>query len=235
MKSIIKKYATMLLKGRVMMFSIWIAGDSTASSKKLDKRPESGWGEYLGEYLSQDIIIRNLAENGRSTTSFIREGKLDLIDQGIQKNDILLIQFGHNDQKSIDPNRYADVNHAYPNQLKHMIEVALKHDALPVCLTPITRRDFVDGVLNENTHLGYPMAMKKLCHQEGIMLIDLFKITQDLLTDLGEEASTSLFLHLKPGESPNYPHGVMDNTHLNETGARLIASIIALHIKKIRA
>jgi len=235
MKSIIKKYATMLLKGRVMMITIWIAGDSTASIKKPEKRPEYGWGEYLGEYLSQDILIRNLAENGRSTTSFIKEGKLDIIDQGIQKGDLLLIQFGHNDQKWMDPNRYADVNHAYPNQLKHMIEVAIKHDAIPICLTPITRRDFVDGILNEKTHQEYPNAMRRLAHKERVMLIDMFSITQELLTNMGEEASKSLFLHLEPLESPNYPSGVMDNTHLNETGARRVASIIASHIEKIRA
>jgi lysophospholipase L1-like esterase len=229
------KYATMMKKGRVIMISIFIAGDSTASIKKEEKRPEYGWGEFLSHTLSFDATIQNLAENGRSSKSFIDEGRLKIIDQEIQENDLLLIQFGHNDQKSMDPSRYANVRTDYPNHLKLMIDVARKHHAIPVLLTSITRRDFIGGILNENTHGGYPDAMRELAHREGVLLIDLFKITQQLISDMGEEASTSLFLHLEPHESIHYPNGIKDNTHLNEQGAKLIASIISSHLEKIRA
>lgn len=214
------------------MQTIWIAGDSTASVKKTDKRPESGWGEYLFEFLHPSITIKNLAENGRSSKSFIDSGILNMIDQGICPGDILLIQFGHNDQKISDSNRYADVQTDYPKNIKLMIDVARKHGATPICLTPITRRDFIHGNLNKHTHLGYPDAMKAVAIQEGVQLIDLFSITQSLLTELGEEKSKLLFLHLNPGESMNYPLGITDNTHLNINGARKIASIVASQIIK---
>lgn len=214
---------------------IWIAGDSTASNKSPDKRPESGWGEHLERYMNSTFVIENVAENGRSSKSFIDEGRLDFIEKHLEENDFLLIQFGHNDQKVDDPKRYADPYNDYPRNLMKFVDVARRHGAIPVLMTPITRRHFIGGQLNPLTHLDYPQAVRMLAQEENIYLIDLFKLTQDIVKDMGEEASTSLFLHLSPGVSKNYPHGIIDNTHLNRNGAERIASIIAEHLKKIRA
>ncbi|MDO9628774.1 MAG: hypothetical protein Q7I99_02635 [Acholeplasmataceae bacterium] len=85
------------------MPKLYIAGDSTASIKQDDKRPETGWGECLHEFVTPNIEIVNYAQNGKSTKSFIEEGLLDQIDKEIKEDDYLLIQFGHNDQKIEDP------------------------------------------------------------------------------------------------------------------------------------
>jgi lysophospholipase L1-like esterase len=214
------------------MISIWIAGDSTASPKRIEKRPEYGWGEYLSAYLGDGYQVFNHAENGRSTKSFIAEGRLDVIEKEIQSGDILLIQFGHNDQKMTDLSRYADAQSDYPRHLKKYIDVARRKGAMPILLTPVTRCDFKDGILNINTHQDYPNAMKDLAKREHVKCIDLFAITQQTLSPLGPDHAVSYFLHLNPGDSLNYPSGIKDLTHLNEKGARWIASIIADHLKK---
>ncbi len=213
------------------MMRIWIAGDSTASIKKAEKRPEYGWGECLSAYLGDEYLVFNHAENGRSTKSFLDEGRLDVISQGIKAGDLLLIQFGHNDQKSEDLNRYADARNDYPRNLNIFIDVARRHGAIPILLTSISRCDFKDGLLNPLTHQDYPKAMKALAKQENVMCIDLFEITQRKLSALGPDQAKTYFLHLNPGDSIHYPLGIKDNTHLNENGARYIASIIADVIK----
>jgi lysophospholipase L1-like esterase len=220
------------LKGCVFMTTIWIAGDSTASAKTAEKRPEYGWGECLGQYFGDQYLIQNRAENGRSTKSFIDEGKLDMIDHFIKPFDILLIQFGHNDQKKDDPHRYAEAYTDYVSNLKSFVEVAKRHDATPILLTPISRCDFKDGKINSFTHQEYPNAMKEFAQLEHVLCIDLFEITQQKLMEVGSHQAQSYFLHLNPGDSPNYPSGVKDNTHLNEQGAHWIASIIFNHLKK---
>ncbi len=81
------------------MPTIHIAGDSTAAEKDENKRPETGWGEKISAYFSPEIQINNQAKNGRSTKSFIQEGRLARLASQFQPNDFLFVQFGHNDQK----------------------------------------------------------------------------------------------------------------------------------------
>jgi lysophospholipase L1-like esterase len=64
-------------------------------------------------------------------------------------------------------------------------------------------------------------------------VIDLDKLSRDLLQQFGEEQSKHLFLQLQPGEHPNYPAGRDDNTHFNELGARKIAQIVLQQLRSI--
>jgi len=48
----------------------------------------------------------------------------------------------------------------------------------------------------------------------------------------GVEGSKSLFLQLKPGENPNYPKGVEDNTHFVPKGAEEMAKLIIEGIRE---
>ena len=214
------------------MPTIYIIGDSLAATKLEEKKPETGWGECLNAFIPEVYTIENLAVNGRSTKSFIDENRLDAIDQKIQKNDLLLIQFGHNDQKKEDPLRYTDPYSTYIENLQVMIALAQKHQAKPILITPISRRIFVyDNVLDGETLGDYPMMMKHLAQTHKIPLIDIFQTSQAIVSSLGPEGSKRLFLHLNPGEHPNYPDGVSDNTHLSPEGAMLFASLIALELK----
>ncbi|MCQ2537836.1 MAG: hypothetical protein MJ124_05510, partial [Lachnospiraceae bacterium] len=76
---------------------IFYAGDSTAAQKKDCYYPETGIGQMLPLFFNENVTIHNHAINGRSTKSFIDEGRLERIDKEIREGDYLFIQFGHND------------------------------------------------------------------------------------------------------------------------------------------
>jgi len=215
------------------MPKLYIAGDSTASIKLDIKKPETGWGEFLDEFITPNIEVVNYAQNGKSTKSFITEGLLDRIDHEIQEDDYLLIQFGHNDEKLEDPSRYTDPRTEYKENLMRFILIAKKHQAIPILLTSITRRKFKDEKLEKHTVGEYPTQMKEFAREHQILLMDTYKITHQIISDAGVEYSKKFYLHLKPGESINYPDGITDDTHLSPFGARMIASLIAVELKKI--
>ncbi len=75
--------------------------------------------------------------------------------------------------------------------------------------------------------------VRSVATEQKVFLVDLDKKSQELYQQLGEEHSKLLFLHLKPGEHPNYPEGKDDNTHFNELGARMIAQIVLKEIKAL--
>lgn len=210
------------------MPTIYLAGDSTAARKQDCKRPETGWGECLHLFLSERYIIENFAENGRSAKSFIASGALDLIASKIQEGDVLLIQFGHNDQKQEDPLRYSDAEGEYRDLLLKFVEVARSKNALPVLLSSISRRKYLaTGKADPYNHLDYPLSCRELALDYGVPFIDMHKRTLRLLDELREKGSKALYLHLEKGEHPNYPEGIADNSHLNRYGAMVVASMIA--------
>ncbi|PSL34126.1 hypothetical protein CLV60_101495 [Dyadobacter jiangsuensis] len=69
---------------------------------------------------------------------------------------------------------------------------------------------------------------------QKVPLIDLDKRSQALLQNMGVENSKLLFLHLMPGENPNYPAGKEDNTHFNELGARKMAQLVLVDLKALK-
>lgn len=214
------------------MTSIFIAGDSTAAKKEASVRPETGWGEKIGLFFDQNVLIKNKAKNGRSSKSFIEEGRLAEIEKEIQPGDYLFIQFGHNDQK-IQEDRGTKPFGDYLAFLTQYIEVAQKQQACPVLLTSISRRDYlVDGKLNNETLGQYPEAMRMLASKLDVPCLDLFKITQEWLADFEIEETKEFFLHSQSNRLPNYPNGVIDNTHLSDLGAYCVASLVAQTIEK---
>lgn len=153
------------------------------------------------------------------------------MEETLQKQDICLIQFGHNDQKKEDLNRYT-TRDEYQGYLKRFVDLIKQKEAIPILLSSITRRHFIEGLINKNTLGEYPSYMKEFAEKEGIIFINMFQITQSYLQLIGEEASKKLYLHLKPSEHENYPQGVTDDTHLNEFGAKFIARMIVNELKK---
>lgn len=217
--------------------TIFIAGDSTAEIKTKSERPESGWGEFLSDYFNDSVKIKNYAMGGRSTKSFLDQNRFQPILNEMKPGDYLLIQFGHNDQKQDDTERYTDPQSTYQNNLKWFIKETQRKNATPVLLTSISRRVFKDGHI-DHTSLGeYPVAMRKVAEEEDITLIDMHQLSIQLLNKLGQEDSKELFLHLKENDFENYPEGLIDNTHFSEIGAKTFAHIIAQelgnHIKEI--
>ena len=145
------------------MNRIFWAADSTVQTNKITTYPQTGIGQVFSLYVRDDITIVNHAKNGRSTKSFMDEGRLQKISEQIGAGDYLFIQFGHNDEKSEDPTRYTEPFSAFMENLEIYIEVARKHGAYPVLITPLERRCFVDDKhLGIGAHSDYVAAMKQL-------------------------------------------------------------------------
>jgi lysophospholipase L1-like esterase len=216
-----------------MVKRIFWAGDSTVKHNRINSYPQTGIGQVMNLYLKPEIEIHNYAENGRSTKSFIDEGRLKLIEEALQEGDILLIQFGHNDQKDEEA-RYTEPFGTYQENLKKFIKVAREKNAFPVLITPLYRRFFdEEGKLEEHVHMEYPKAMLEVAKKYEVSCIDLCESSRQLLITTGDIASRKWFMHLQPNEFSNYPEGLLDNTHLRHEGAVVMAGLVAEGFKML--
>jgi lysophospholipase L1-like esterase len=212
---------------------VYLAGDSTLAQKTSDKRPETGWGEYLGiQFDNSKIRIDNHAQNGRSTKSFIDEGRWQTIVERLRKGDYVFIEFGHNDEKNVDPKRYAAAHTDYRNNLIRFVTDVRARNAFPVLLTPVVRRRFNEKGEFFDTHGEYPSVVREVAAEYKVPLIDMQRKSESLVRNLGVEDSKKLFLILRAGEHPNYPNGNDDNTHFSAFGAEQMARLAADEIRE---
>ena len=202
--------------------SWFLCGDSTMCDYKPELAPRTGWGQAL-RALVVGAHVQNCASSGRSSKSFIDERRLEVIVPCLRPGDLLLIQFGHNDEKP-DEARATRPEDTYPAYLSQYIDAALAHGAQPVLLTSIARRHFDERGELLSTHGAYPDAMRALAKRRGVPLIDMERETEALLRALGPEGSKALFNWQRPGH-PHYPDGVQDDTHLCLTGAVRLAQL----------
>lgn len=208
--------------------TVWMIGDSTMAIKSQNKYPETGWGVPFAFLFKENVMVKNHAINGRSTKSFKKEGLWKEVYDNVKAGDYVFIQFGHNDEK-VDKLTVGVTPEQFEANLREYVELVKAKNAYPILLTPIARRKFEDGKLQE-THGVYGSIACVLGKKIGVPCIDMRKTTNELLSSLGEEESKSLFLHLGEGHE-NYPKGVTDNTHLNELGAERIAGLVARELK----
>ena len=209
--------------------TVWMIGDSTMAIKSKNKFPETGWGMPFADMFNEKVIVQNHAKNGRSTKSFKNEGLWKNVYDNVQKGDYVFIQFGHNDEK-VDKPSVGVTPEEFEANLREYVELAQAKKAKPILLTPIARRKFENGILQE-THGLYADVSCVLAKKMNVPCIDMRTITNAMLTQMGEQASKSLFLHLEAG-NVNYPKGVSDNTHLNTVGAQKVAELVVQEIKR---
>ena len=211
---------------------IFIASDSTAQDYKPEKYPQSGWGTML-RCAVPGVTVENRAIGGRSTNSFIREGRLDTIATDLRKGDTLLIQFGHTDASIDKPERYTTIDQ-YKANLHRMLDVAKAAGAKAVILTPVARRDFKAGV-EQPSFPTYAAAAREVATATRTPLIDLGKASQAMVQAAGPDAAKALYLHYDGAAgAPGFPNGVSDDTHFSELGARRIADLVAVGLKATR-
>lgn len=195
------------------MAKIFYLGDSTAAFNGPETYPQTGMSQGLMELVAVEVV--SLAKNGRSTKSFLEEGLFAPAQESMLPGDLVLIQFGHNDEKP-DPARHTDPDTTYKENLSFFIREARSHGALPVLVTPIARRLFdEEGRFLPGSHGAYPEAVRKLGQAENVPVIDLTSTTEAFLARLGDEASKMLFM---------WP---IDNTHLKPAGAAKMAEFLA--------
>lgn len=213
--------------------TVYIAGDSTVQTYDDYWRPEAGWGQMIPRFFSSDVSFKNHAIGGRSTKSFINEGRLDNILREIKPNDFFLIQFGHNDATISIPERYASVPD-YKNYLKTYINGARQRGATPILVTPVGRRDFNASTGKFNVSFPeYVQGMKEVAAEMNIDVVDLSARSVAYYDTIGPEGSLSVFLHTDPGVYTAFPNGSQDNTHFQEYGAIQLARLVSDEIKNL--
>jgi lysophospholipase L1-like esterase len=203
------------------MTTVHYIGDSTVARNNIHSYPQTGMSQALSLYLKESVTVRSYAKNGRSTKSFLDEGRFGPVEAAMEPGDFLFIQFGHNDEKD-DPARHTDPETTFRENLKLFIRTARERGAKPVLLTPIARRLFDEaGNFRPGSHGAYPDAMRALAIDEDVPLIDLTEMTERFLPQLGDEPSKPLFMWPK------------DNTHLKPEGAVKMAGFVAEGLRQL--
>ena len=209
------------------VITIFMIGDSTMADKSLTGgNPERGWGQMLPGYLSEEIRVDNHAVNGRSSKSFIDEGRWEKVISQVKKGDYVFIQFGHNDEKS-DPKRYTAPGSTFDENLKRFVNETRAKGGIPVLFNSIVRRNFgtADGNQLIDTHGAYLDSPRNVAKELGVAFVDMNKVTHDLVEDMGPVESKKLFMWVPANQVAAIPKGREDNTHLNIYGGRVVAGL----------
>lgn len=204
--------------------TVFTIGDSTMANKKTEVAPETGWCQVFLAFVDQSVEVKNRAVNGRSTKSFINEGRWKNVLDSLKAGDYVFIQFGHNDAKIKDSTRYTDPFTNYRKNLERFVRETREKGATPILFTSIVRRSFENGLLKD-THGNYPVVTRLVASEMNVPLVDLQMLTAGAVTALGAEASKSIYLWTPPTEK--FPEGRKDDTHLNVEGATLVAKLAA--------
>ncbi len=214
--------------------TILLAGDSTLSDYKADRYPQTGWGTMLRCAIGPDMRVLNHAMGGRSTRTFLSEGRWDRLRADIQPGDTVLIQFGHNDAYRLKPERWAPAQTDYRDNLLRFIWDVRTAGGVPVLVTPVARRNFgPDG----HAKADYPLwsgVMRELAAATHTPLIDLEAKSRALLDSAGPARSKAYYLHYTPDDNAlGFPKGIDDDTHFSELGARQMAYLVAEGLKAL--
>jgi lysophospholipase L1-like esterase len=212
---------------------ILLAGDSTVASCPTSEYPMSGWGAQLAPHTYTWAAVHNFARGGASTESFRDEGLWGRLLAEAGGGDLVLVQFGHNDQKK--PHLAARTG--YAANLRTMVADVRSQGGLPVLCTSVERRHFLDrpssdAALEESLE-DYPEVVREIGLELGVPVIDLNSWTRALYLRLGREASKDLFCHFQPGTHASWPDGLTDNTHFSQRGAALVAEHVAAQLARL--
>ncbi|MFD2584853.1 rhamnogalacturonan acetylesterase [Pedobacter vanadiisoli] len=231
---------------------VYLIGDSTVADYTLDegylqkKYPLTGWEQVFQQFLTKDslkklnrliksdsALVIDKAKGGRSTRTFFEEGRWKEVLSTLQKNDLVLIQFGHNDAAKDKPERYVDIP-GYKDFLRLYVKETREKGAFPILITPVTRNyPWKDGKLG-SAHGEYPQAVKDVAKELNVAIIDLTSLSADFFTTKGNEfVSKYFFMNLDPAKYQAYPKGLKDNTHFQPEGAKAIAQLVYNELKNI--
>lgn len=210
--------------------TVFFAADSTVKKYNQSEWPQRGWAQPLETYFNENVTFENLARGGRSTKSFIAEGLWDSLLLAVDKGDVVLIQFGHNDHDKRKPERYTPLNE-YKLNLTRMVRDVKRKSATPVLVTPIAMRSFKEEKYYDG-HGDYPKVMKEVASENKVQLIDLNTSSGEFVANLGYEKTEKLYMNLETGDEKNWPEGKKDNTHLSYKGAKEMALLVIEEIKE---
>jgi len=190
---------------------IVLVGDSTVTD-------DSGWGLGFRQMLDPAVTVVNVAANGRSSKSFIDEGRWRAALA--MRGDYYLIQFGHNDESGKGPERETIPETTYRANLERYVDEVRAQGAVPVLVTSLVRRLFEPGTNRiRSTQTPYVEVVRSVAAERQVPLIDLFAASSEVVTRMGEAALVPY--------SPRTADGSVDTTHLNADGSLLFGRLVA--------
>jgi lysophospholipase L1-like esterase len=210
---------------------IYMIGDSTMANKPLNL-PERGWGMAFGAFFKDGVTVDNHAVNGRSTRSFIDEGRWEKVRTALAPGDFVIIQFAHNDEKKEDPVRYTDPATTFRDNLRRFVADTRARKATPILATPVVRRKFDPSGKLIDTHGLYPDAVRAVAKEKKVPLLDLTQSTAAWLQAAGDEPSRRFFMWIEPGVYSEIPYGRKDDTHFVAAGATQVAELAVTEIRR---
>jgi lysophospholipase L1-like esterase len=213
--------------------TVYMVGDSTMQNYRDLDNPQRGWGQMFQQFFDTSVVkVENHAIGGRSSRSFLEEGRWTKVLEKLQKGDYVFIQFGHNDASKDKPERYTSPDDFKKNLVKYVTE-AREKGAIPVLLTQTARRDFDSTGVYIQKKNDYVEATKAIAASSNVLLIDMNAESCKIVAALGKDNSKKMYMCYAPGEHPKFPEGKQDNTHLNEQGATQMASIAANGVRSL--
>lgn len=226
--------------------TVYLIGDSTMADYTLyeedyqkQRFPVTGWGQVFQPFMSKDslkkvrniikadsVIVDDRAKGGRSTRTFFQEGRWRSVYESLQKDDIVIMQFGHNDAAENKTERYVNIE-GYKEFLRLYVTQSRQKGAIPIILTPVARNyKWEDGKLS-NVHGEYPQAAKDVAKELKVLIIDLNQHSMDHFAAKGKDYVTeNYFMNLPAGKYEAYPDGQNDNTHFQPEGAKAVAQLV---------
>ena len=210
--------------------TVFLCGNSTVVDQ--EDEPWASWGQMITHWFGPQVAIANFAESGLSCTTFLAQLRLDKILSQLKKDDYVIVEFGHNDEKEKKAGDGAW--YSYSRNLKIFADRVKAAGGHIIFCTPTARRFFKDGRI-ENTHGDYPAAMKMVAEREQVPVIDLTKMSTIFYETLGEEGSKKALVHYPANTFPNQEKALADNTHFNPYGAWEIAKMVVMGLKQIHS
>ena len=195
--------------------AVLLMGDSTVTDQRTitpyaPGATYAGWGQMLPAYLGENACVINYARSGLTVETFRTEGLYDLLRTQVRPGDIVMIQFGHNDQKR----RHLLPDGGYPLALETYIDELSALGARCAVVTPLARNSW----RNEREYLdllsAFDLAAKRVAQEKGVPVVDLHGFMRGLLERTGRDAAKPLF-------------HIGDYTHTNDFGAYVAAGFVA--------
>lgn len=210
--------------------TVFLCGNSTVVDQ--EDEPWASWGQMITRWFGPQVAIANFAESGLSCTTFLAQLRLDKILSQLKKDDYVIVEFGHNDEKEKKAGDGAW--YSYSRNLKIFVDRVRAAGGHIIFCTPTARRFFKDGHI-ENTHGDYPAAMKAVAEREQVPVIDLTQMSTVFYETLGEEGSKRALVHYPANTFANQEKPLADNTHFNPYGAWEIAKMVVMGLKQIQS
>ena len=212
-------------------FSIYVVGDSTVQTYKDNVYPQTGWGQVLGYFFDASRVnVLNYAIGGRSSRTFIEEGRLDEVKGKLQKGDFLFVQFGHNDRDYSKAARYVEPSQ-FSGYIQKYVDAGQAKGANVVLVSPMnlngSRNVFSTGSNNYDAR----GMMQTVAKNNKIPFVDLnmksYNTYNTTYKAIPDYVTRYLYKKLEKGEYPNFPDGVNDGTtHFQEMGSMGHAQMI---------